>query len=91
MDYEWDERKRRANLAKHGVDFTDAVAFVWPLAFTSLDARRDYGEPRYVSIGPVNGRLHVMVWTPRGGKVRVIGLRKANRREERWYHEHERD
>lgn len=25
MEFEWDEAKRRSNLAKHGVDFTDAA------------------------------------------------------------------
>jgi len=31
------------------------------------------------------GRVHVMVFTPRGGTVRLISLRKANRREVRRY------
>ena len=25
MDFEWDESKRLANVAKHGIDFSDAV------------------------------------------------------------------
>jgi uncharacterized DUF497 family protein len=32
MKYEWDENKRAANLAKHGVDFIDAEHFDWLLA-----------------------------------------------------------
>jgi uncharacterized DUF497 family protein len=25
MDFEWDERKRQANIAKHGIDFVGAA------------------------------------------------------------------
>jgi uncharacterized DUF497 family protein len=36
--YEWDAAKNRANLAKHGVDFADAVAvFEDDLALTRPD------------------------------------------------------
>lgn len=33
----------------------------------------------------IAGRLHALVFTPRVGKVHVISLRKANRRETRHY------
>ena len=33
------------------------------------------------------GRLHMLVFTPRGGDVHVISLRKANRREIKRYEE----
>jgi uncharacterized DUF497 family protein len=82
----WDETKRLANLAKHGVDFAVAQGFDWETALTAVDDRRDYGEGRFISIGYVGLRLHVMVWTPRGDDTRIIGLRKANDREERRYH-----
>ena len=61
----WDETKRLANLAKHGVDFAVAQGFDWETALTAVDDRRDYGEGRFISIGYVGLRLHVMVWTPR--------------------------
>ena len=82
----WDETKRAANLAKHGVDFAVAEGFDWETALTAVDDRRDYGEGRFFSIGYISSRLHVMVWTPRGDDTRIIGLRKANDREERRYH-----
>jgi uncharacterized DUF497 family protein len=82
----WDETKRAANLAKHGVDFAAAEGFDWETALTAVDDRRDYGEGRFISIGYIGPRLHVMVWTLRGDNTRIIGLRKANDREERRYH-----
>ena len=81
MEYEWDEAKRAANLRKHGVDFTLANRFEWERAAHQPDTRHDYGETRVLSIAPIEGRLHAMVWTPRGERIRVISLRKANRRE----------
>jgi len=87
MLYTWDEAKRSANLAKHGVDFADAEHFVWETALVSADLRRAYGERRMIAVGPIELRLHVMVFTRRAGKVRIISLRKANDREIRRYEE----
>ncbi|MWD26185.1 BrnT family toxin [Aquicoccus sp. SCR17] len=81
--YEWDEAKRRGNLAKHGVDFSAAEAFIWQSAFVITDDRRDYGEPRLRVLGLIGARVHLLVLTPRGDRLRIISLRKANRRETR--------
>jgi uncharacterized DUF497 family protein len=54
-------------------------------AISVEDTRKDYGEQRLRVLGYVNGLLHAAVITPRGGKIRVISLRRANRREERAY------
>ena len=45
------------------------------------DVRKDYGERRYRALGYIGDRLHAVVFTPRAGKVHVISLRKANKRE----------
>ena len=85
MLYEWDEQKRAANKARHRVDFLVVVDFDWDSALVAPDDRYDYGEERYVSIGPINGRLHVLIFTRRDAAVRVISLRKANEREVKQY------
>jgi uncharacterized DUF497 family protein len=81
MDIEWDETKRAANQAKHGVDFPAAARILegGPLIFA--DERRDYGEARYVALGKLADRLLVVVFTLRGSAVRIISARKANARE----------
>ena len=84
--WDWDEAKRRANLAKHGVDFADIERFDWGSASFDTDDRHDYGERRIVSAGHIDGRLHLCTWTPRGGDIRIISLRKANARERKAYH-----
>jgi uncharacterized DUF497 family protein len=41
MNFEWDERKNEANIAKHGLDFADASRiFKMPLRI-SLDNRQE--------------------------------------------------
>jgi hypothetical protein len=45
------------------------------------DERYDYGETRYRACGPIDGRLHMLVFTMRGNVMRAISLRKANARE----------
>ena len=81
--WDWDEDKRQANLAKHGVDFADIDRFDWPLASEWIDVRFDYGEVRKVAVGTIDARLFVAVFTERGAFRRVISLRKANEREKR--------
>ncbi|GHC44850.1 BrnT family toxin [Neogemmobacter tilapiae] len=83
--WEWDDDKRQANRAKHGVDFALVEGFDWASAKTEVDLRRDYGEERFESSGLIGERLCVLVYTPRGNRRRLISLRKANAREvERW-------
>ena len=83
--FDWDEDKRQTNLARHGVDFAAVEGFDWSSAKTEPDLRANYGKERFESVGLIDDRLHVLVFTPRGGRRRVISLRKANPREiERW-------
>ena len=82
-DYEWDEGKRRENLEKHGVDFAAIGGFDWGGAVYNESPRR--GEQRWEATGYIGYRLHFAVYTVRGGKRRIISLRKANPREMRNY------
>jgi uncharacterized DUF497 family protein len=77
----WDEAKRQANLSKHGVDFAEVERLDWAGARIGPDARREYGEVRLRILARIGVRLHVLICAPRGGMLRVISLRKANRRE----------
>jgi len=83
MKIEYDEAKNLANIAKHGVSFERVVDFSFDVI--KADNRFDYGEVRYISYGALDNRLHVLVWTNRGGIVRPISFRKANRREKKLY------
>ena len=87
MIYEWDEERRIANLAKHGVDFSMAEGFNWETAVVRVDQRRNYGEQRSIAVGYLNARLHILIFTLRGEAVRIISQRKANPREMKQYEE----
>jgi uncharacterized DUF497 family protein len=88
MDFEWDEPKRRANSAKHGIDFVAAARiFEGPIVETE-DRRRDYGEPRLLVLGETAGQVIQLVYTWRGRRRRIISARKASRDERQIYHAH---
>lgn len=87
MEFEWDPAKAALNHAKHGVAFARIDAFDWDTALVLDDTRVDYAERRFVAFGLIGSRVHVCVFTERPPKRRLIGLRKANRRENRLYTE----
>ena len=81
MGFEWDARKNAANLAKHGIDFEDAIAVFDGPTLERIDTRRDYGEIRIAVIGAANNRVLYLAYTPRGENRRIISARKANEQE----------
>ena len=85
MEFEWDEDKRRINLRKHGLDFADAHRAFTEDAFIIVDDREDYGEGRYILLGLLYERIVVIVFTVRDDVIRIISMRKANKREQKSY------
>lgn len=81
MEFEWDDAKDRANRAKHGLSLAEAARLDWANGRVEADLRADYGEDRFHIFALIAGRLHLCAYTVRGGKTRVISLRKANRQE----------
>jgi uncharacterized protein len=79
IDFDFDKRDR--TLAERGLDFTRANEVFAGVSVTAEDARFDYGEQRFTTVGVLDGRMVVMVWTPRGEVRRIISMRKANERE----------
>ena len=88
VNVEFDPIKDQANRAKHGISLGAAAGFQWETALEREDNRFDYGEIRFVAIGYINDRLHVMVFTEGADDdtVRVISLRPAEKHEARWFH-----
>ena len=81
----WDERKRRSNIAKHGVDFVVAERFHWDEADIEEDDSEAYGEQREIATGWIGDALYVYVYTIRDNDDHAISLRKANAKEYRRY------
>ena len=83
MEFEWDEHRCRANIAKHGIDFEDTVlVFDEPV----LELRSDRGEEeRRVAIRVLKGREIAVVYTLCDGPCRIISARRARENERRAY------
>ena len=83
--FEWNETKRKVNLAKHGIDFRDAyLIFDGPLV-TAEDDREDYGERRFVALGLLGDVVVSLAYAERGDRVRVVSIRKALKHEALYY------
>jgi uncharacterized protein len=76
-----DPRKRQHTLLARGLDMRRANEVFAGLHLTRIDDRFDYGEPRYVTVGWLDLRLVVFVWTPRGSARRIISMRHCHERE----------
>ena len=87
MEFEWDARKAESNAAKHGVIFLEAMSvFGDPHELVIADADHSEGEDRFLSMGlSAAGRLLVVAYTERGGRIRIISAREATRRERKQY------
>ena len=85
MRFEWDERKRRVNLAKHGIDFAALDQMFTGILVEDDDTRREYGERRIKAIGELNGVIISVVYTWRGDRRRLISARKARADERKEY------
>ena len=88
VKFEWDERKCRINIKKHGIDFLDAPEIFQGPMLVNLDAKNDYGEDRYIGIGFLRNKAVVVVFTePYPEITRIISLRKATKDEEERFKE----
>ena len=83
LEFEWHEQKRRINLEKHGIDFEDAIGIFDGHAFVRRSDRD--GEPRFVAVGEVQGRVVAVVYTVRNDIYRIISARRGTKNEAREY------
>jgi len=97
MEFEWHDEKRETNIAKHGVDFTDAIQIFRGPHLIEDRTRPEDEETRKGAIGPLpsnavpdhwSGNLIVVVYTRREGTIRVISARRADTDERRRYEGH---
>ena len=82
MEVSFDPEKRALTLAVRGLDFADAASVFDGPVFEFEDDRFIYTETRYSTIGLLEGRMVVVIWTIASGGRRIISMRKANEREQ---------
>ncbi len=91
LTFEWDPRKHRANLEKHGIAFTEAITvFGDPLARIFVDEDHSADERREIIVGTSRSkRLLLICFTEREqGRIRIISARRTTRRERQDYEEY---
>lgn len=89
-NFEWDEKKRKSNLQKHGIDFLDVIEiFEDPCRIEAESFKKE--ETRYQTIGEIGGVIVLVVYTNRSEKKRIISARKASKDEREAYKEAKED
>lgn len=81
MEIVYDPAKCARNIESRGLSFDRAADFDFETAKLWQDTRHDYPEVRFVALGYLDNRLHVLVFSDCAAGIRVISFRKANLRE----------
>ena len=95
MIFEWDDRKNKENIKKHGVSFEQAQeVFHDPLHLSKLDKIFSYFEERWITIGStIEGEILIvanLLFNTEGEEViRIISARRATSRERKQYETYE--
>jgi hypothetical protein len=79
MTFVWDEKKNRANIRKHGIDFRDVIDLFNHPMLIRLDTRQDYGEDRWIGVGLLRSTVAVVIYLEWDDEetIRIISARKA--------------
>jgi uncharacterized protein len=83
-EFEFDERKSRANLKKHGIDFVEAQK-LWADAYLVEIPAKTEDESRVIAIGRISDKHWSAIVTPRDGKVHIISVRRSRTEEVKLY------
>jgi len=85
VEFEWDPPKARENIRDHGIDFADIPGLFDNPYFPREDPDAP-GEQRFVATGMDGlGRILVVAYTYRPGKIRLFSARKATKKERKDY------
>ena len=84
MEFEYDPVKSAVNLDKHGIDFETAQRLWDDECLVQLLSNK-IGEKRFLAIGNVENKMWTAVCTYRNGKIRVISVRRARKKEIDYY------
>lgn len=88
--FEWDPRKDRINLEKHGIDFLTALE-LWSGPTYTMDTYPGNDAHRYLVVGELRGWCWTAVITLRGDSIRIISVRRSRRNEKEAFNEHTRN
>ena len=81
----FDPAKRDKTLRERGLDFEHAAIVFRSKTFTKPSDVGLHNEERQITVGFLNKRMVVVVWTERNNSRRIISMRYANERERTIY------
>ena len=81
----YDSANRKLNLRKHAIDLAECELVFDESMLTREDDREAYGEQRLISLGWLNERVVVLVWTDREEEPHLISCREAETHEQEAY------
>jgi uncharacterized DUF497 family protein len=85
MEITYDLAKNAKNITERDLPFSRVADFQWNTATFKEDERKVYPERRFVALGYLGNRLHVLCFSETELGIRAISFRKANKREEKEY------
>ncbi|RUP27677.1 MAG: BrnT family toxin [Curvibacter sp.] len=85
VELEYDLLKNEANIRDRGLSYEWVRQFDFESSLIWQDTRQHYSEARYIALGLIGSRAHVVVYAETDRGIRVISFRKANHREQRRY------
>ena len=85
MLIEFDSAKDIANQKNHGISLSVANELNWEAALVWVDDRYEYNETRMIALAPKTNILYYVAFIDRGEALRIISVRRANRREVKHY------
>jgi hypothetical protein len=89
LEFEWDKKKDKTNLKKHGVSFDEArTVFYDEYAIQFFDPEHSENEDRFLLLG-TSFKLKALVvchcFREEETVIRIISARKADKDEEQFY------
>ena len=84
---EWDGKKAKGNLIKHGISFIEAISVLDdPYVLILNDPLHSIGELRFLAVGySEQNNLLAVVYIERNNDIRVISARPVTRQERKIY------
>jgi len=83
VEISYDPVKNKRNIRERGLSFERAADFDFDTTVYVRGLRKD--EIRWIAIGYLDRRLHMLVYIPTPNGIRVISFRKTNKREAKRY------
>ena len=78
--FEFDEKKSKSNLEKHGIDFIEAQKLWGDPDLIQIQAKSE-DEPRFLLVASLVGKHWSAVITYRNENIRIISVRRARKSE----------